>query len=1603
MSRKTEQSAGESPSAESTDADKKPQSEPERTRVRINGRFLLILALTCCALGTGTHFLHSYQMERNANELAKMADAALEAGDTKNAAQFLAQYLRFRPEEYDSKVKLANILELDSQSLRTKVRVLAILEEVLRSAPDRDDIGKLRRRGVDLCIELRQFPKAQVHLKNLRKEDPSVSKAEFAYLDGICKQGTSAFEDAAVMYLTAIHHNDREVKYYVQLTRLLEKNPDAAPDGRRLDEEIPQLDKEVKSWFPRLRKKKSDENGAAAKKSETPRRTVSELIVKLYGRLVERGQPRHIALLSRAAYYVHRDQSGDLGLAEEDIAQIKNADSDVLYFSANLALTQAQRVFAELIPKGQLDSKKQERDGFLRTCEAIAKKGIALSGSNGLKFHALLARVDRIRAGAMAKESDRTTHEKNAEKHIDNGLDAVREHRKTIVADLDTKEAKRLTDIETELQTLRVEGLLSRVREANGDIDPVVFEKYQAELKVLAELGADQVSLGLFQARAQLLKGKWRDAVHTLNSSRRWLQGNRTWRRQLDLALSECYRQLNDITSQVQALQTGVKEDPSWHQGRLLLAGLLAERSRFKEATQHYQVLNARGIGRALLPFIRMQIRQAALVHPSQRNFKAVYANLKTAEKTNQDEVAVALLRLEATFLDHALPVQERYSRITKVLTAAIAKHPRNAELFAARARFIAQRTDIEEKPRIAQAMQFLDRTKDRVDDLYPIHVARADIAARLDKKAAQPVLAELRKTAAGLSDSRRRILLQTVAASYGKLGLTAEAEAISRSLADATENNLQDRLEVALRVVGTKSVTAELKKIRELEGPSGPWGNYVEAMDIFVRALESERDARKKLGKLPELEREKRLDDIEFKRNQQLEQARRLLAHASRSQPRRKEFWHQLGRIAALLGNTRDAYEHYQRAIDLGDRTSQAFVFAVMYKLSKREVEEADALIKLAARTASPLLAADRLNLSTRQVSLPKLALYLASKQGEVDRARSFIPQDSNDYHHKIALGLLKLHEYRVLPADQQKAKRGTKLLAEAHALHKKAVKLANEVPRAWIALVVFLERIDQEKEAEAVIADAMQKLPEDLRDITAARCFIILRKLDKAETHFKLAAAKHADNAGYQLALARFYASRNALDKALPYLAAVLKADSKATTMQRAVARHLTVIARASRGKYADAAAAIKQLDALDKSRIRDLYTRVSILQNSPLKQDRLALIDVLKQIDERRPLTPGNRFKLARLYELTDQWAEAEKIIKPLIDKYPSNSLYLSWRAVALMRNEGTSKETMKDAKDLLKRLDLIAPRTQRTLAVRLRILTTEKKQTAADAAVAEWMKRYIDDRRQISQLAAQPLQLVAKLCEELKLHKSAETLFKQYAARTKRPENGMTLAMYYGRQSRYADALNLCERLKSRCKPVAIAVTAANIVGLGKPSKPELQQAEKLVKAALAKDPESPRSQAVYAALLTSSGNLDEAEAVFRKILMKYPNSSAVANNLAWLLAMRGQKLNEALQLIDKVIERNGPLSELLDTRAVILLKSGRARKAIADLKQAIVEQQQAMYYLHLAQAQLATGDKPAAEASIKTALQKGLAVNGIHRLEQEDARRTLQQTGQEIGG
>ena len=135
---------------------------------RLNVKLALwLLGITSFSV-IGVHFLHAFQLDRNADFLRVQAEQARTDGDYKEAVKQYSQYLKHRddPQGYsvlaDLVVEIANDPDATRQD---KLRAYTILQEGIRRHPELDDV---RLQLVDYTMKVvGRYPEALEHIQYL--------------------------------------------------------------------------------------------------------------------------------------------------------------------------------------------------------------------------------------------------------------------------------------------------------------------------------------------------------------------------------------------------------------------------------------------------------------------------------------------------------------------------------------------------------------------------------------------------------------------------------------------------------------------------------------------------------------------------------------------------------------------------------------------------------------------------------------------------------------------------------------------------------------------------------------------------------------------------------------------------------------------------------------------------------------------------------------------------------------------------------------------------------------------------------------------------------------------------------------------------------------------------------------------------------------------------------------------------------------------------------------------------------------------------------------------------------------------------------------------
>jgi tetratricopeptide (TPR) repeat protein len=159
----------------------------------------------------------------------------------------------------------------------------------------------------------------------------------------------------------------------------------------------------------------------------------------------------------------------------------------------------------------------------------------------------------------------------------------------------------------------------------------------------------------------------------------------------------------------------------------------------------------------------------------------------------------------------------------------------------------------------------------------------------------------------------------------------------------------------------------------------------------------------------------------------------------------------------------------------------------------------------------------------------------------------------------------------------------------------------------------------------------------------------------------------------------------------------------------------------------------------------------------------------------------------------------------------------------------------------------------------------------------------------------------------------------------------------MAAIYIEQKRYDEA--------QRAVKDALTLNPKNTAALFNLGSLELAQGANGAAAAtyrslLQKNPRHLNAKIQLAVALQRQNELGAAASLLEEVLQQAPNDSSVLNNLAYIHALQGSRLQEALSLIDRALVVKPNEASFLDTKGWILYELNRNQESVVWLKKAL---------------------------------------------------------------
>jgi tetratricopeptide (TPR) repeat protein len=812
--------------------------------------------------------------------------------------------------------------------------------------------------------------------------------------------------------------------------------------------------------------------------------------------------------------------------------------------------------------------------------------------------------------------------------------------------------------------------------------------------------------------------------------------------------------------------------------------------------------------------------------------------------------------------------------------------------------------------------------------------LARIELAVREEPAAARKAVAGFEPAMESFAGTDQLRVLRGLAEAYYRLGDTNRCIALWRRVAEQAPRDLDVRLrllELAYRASDVEAMEKQLAGIRNLEGPGGGLAAWGEAARGVVLAEKGDRT--------------------------QLAEAKRRLAEARARRPRWAPIPLLDARIALLEGDRDRAAEQLVLAVRFGERDPAVIRTAVDGLYRRRRYSEARDLLQ---DCAEQTMATPDLGRRAAELTLIQAGAEGSGRGQALKQARQAVPANSKDPHDYLWLAQVA---------------RAAGEPAEAEKLLRTALTLSDKEPGTWLALIQLLASTDVKK-AEAAVAEARGKLSADDAPFVLGPGYDMLGQADKAREQYEtLLAHRPSDPAALQV-VADFYARRGPAAKAQATLRRLLDPAVAVNEAARGAARRELALIVAGPGSYAKFREALSLLTEGDRQATReDEVTRAILLASRPEKRHEARAL--LEKLAKDGLLPSDAQFVLVRLMEADGDVARADDLVLSLLGTESKNPTVVSWHVQSLLRRG--QAQTANPWIDALRTLE---PDSLRTATLTARVAAKEGRTIEAVHLLLDFAQKHPDRRLNI-----------ALALESIEATTEAEKLLRE-EANGNRPEATLALAEYLSRHQKVSEAIGLCERAWKTCPPEIVAASSLSVVRAGSAGATELAALADQIAAAAKKHPDSIPLAQGRAELEELRGRFDEALPLYEDLLRRQPDYVAALNNRAWLLALKATPGEEAIRLIDHVIDLTGPIANYLDTRAVAYLAAGQPARAVADMEEAIRQEPAAAFYFHLGQAQLRAGDRPAAVAALREGRKHGLQPEVVHPLERERCRQML---------
>ncbi|MDZ4821355.1 MAG: tetratricopeptide repeat protein [Planctomycetota bacterium] len=1050
---------------------------------------------------------------------------------------------------------------------------------------------------------------------------------------------------------------------------------------------------------------------------------------------------------------------------------------------------------------------------------------------------------------------------------------------------------------------------------------------------------------------------KWKEAEAKLNEARPLVAQVQAYKNNVDLQLAKVYKRIHQPEKEREILgrlNSGNNNNMNY-EAILRTAESLLQSGRMAEALAEYEKLAA-ALGENLSknprvwgPLFNLRLMVQAQRPKESQKWEQLTAMVEELKKS--PDIPPASL----TLMDAEVKLRSgNQDEARKLLVGLRDSNPEDPQAWIAMCKFEAQAKGPQD------ALNLASKAPEKIRDGVIMRLLRANFLNQIGGQQAKAGLRTLEIGIDQLTPEEQNQLLSGLANEYRRANDADSSARIYKKLMEKLPEDAGVRLQyfdlvrAMMDVEEMKKTSAEIQKLLGTDRPE------IKILDTICKITTVMKDqyAQRKANQPPQLsDADKEL----------LIEARSELDELLKVRTELSEPHLLLAEIAGLENNADEVIKELKLAMQYGTINSAKVSQLYQLMVAKGDLAGAEEL----QRKFSSELASDSMEQSQFEVAI---------RTGKMDEAKKLLEASKPSESAK--------------PTEQlwyAEAQRRVGNFAESERVLRDVIKKQPETTEGWLSLVKTLASAGNSAEGMKVVEEAMTKAPEKERHKIAAQCYEVLGEGDRAAAQYELAVAAKPDDVKLLQAVASFYLRAGQIEQIEKHLDSLTKLLTGRTEPQYVEllswARRARAVAMVSKKKdwktFLIAKDMVSQPDG--KRTLEDNLLIVGLLANRNEPSSMREALRLLQEIQAKQDLQPAEQVKLALLHESVGQVDKANDTMLTVVSKpnaHPEH--YLAYAEFLMRANRASEVDSW------LRSYEEKQPAAKGSgpvLALRAGILVKEGKAKEG----VDLLLNALGPAPWPQEKWAQVQGTIGTL-ENLEQYDAAEKLLREYVKDD--PRAMRNLAMLVGMHRDLNEAFQILATVGKDPNQVPGTVAAALELLRARraEAKPEHFVALAGWYSSLKKqNPESLQLEAMMGDIREIRNELNESEKIYRKLLAREDLTeslkAAMSNNLAYILALKNEKMDEAIQLVNFAMEVYGPTSDLLDTRGTIYLAMGNTDAALKDLQDSVLVPS-SLKLVHLAFAQHAAKDIDGAKTSIEKARQLKLNPKDLHPTEQK---------------